>query len=284
MIDLHTHSTASDGTDSPDRIVELAADVGLSAVALTDHDGLSGIAEARAAASRQGIRLVPGCEVSCVFSPGTMHLLCYFAEDADALGERPIAEKLAQLRDDRSRRNERLVALLNELGYPITLEEVADEAGEGTLGRPHFASVLLRKGLVESYQAAFDSLLAKGGPAYIPKATIEGGAAIEIARASGAAVSLAHPLSLGLPPGELEREVAGLRDAGLVGLECLYGRYSPDEREALLAMAGRLGLVATGGSDYHGSYKPDLSVGTGRGDLSVPDSVLEELASVLAAG
>jgi predicted metal-dependent phosphoesterase TrpH len=275
MIDLHTHSTCSDGSDSPTRIIDLAAAAGCSAVALTDHDGLSGIDAARARAGELGIEFVPGCEVSCRFSPGTMHVLCYFAEP----GEGPLQDQLERLRSDRDTRNDRLIARLNELGIPITEELLREEAADATLGRPHFAAVLVRLGAVESYQDAFDNLLAKGGPAYFPKAFIDASTTIDAARGSGALAVLAHPLSLGLEPPELDRQIAELANAGLAGMECWYGRYSAEARQGLVDIAGRYGLVATGGSDFHGSYKPDLSVGTGTGDLDVPASALAELTA-----
>ncbi|MHB8246675.1 MAG: PHP domain-containing protein [Acidimicrobiales bacterium] len=275
MIDLHNHSTCSDGSESPTRVVQLAAAAGCSAVALTDHDGLSGIEEARSAATDSGIAFVPGCEVSCQFSPGTMHVLCYFVEP----GEGPLQSQLERLQTDRATRNVRLIQRLNDLGIAITLEEVEAEAGGTTLGRPHFARALKEKGVVETFQEAFDTLLAKGGPAYIPKAFISIATTIEAARGSGAVAVLAHPLSLGLEPSELERTIGELAEAGLTGLECWYGRYSAEERSGLSSIARRFGLVATGGSDYHGSFKPDLSVGTGLGDLDVPDSALEELSA-----
>jgi hypothetical protein len=275
MIDLHTHSTCSDGSDPPGRIVELAVAAGCSAVALTDHDGLSGIAEARRAAEAARITFIPGCEVSCQFSPGTMHILCYFAEPGDG----PLQSQLERLRDDRVNRNVRLVERLNELGIPLTLEDVEAETDGSTLGRPHFAAALVKKGIVESYQDAFDNLLAKGGQAYIPKAFISADTTIAAARGSGALTVLAHPLSLGLEPAELERTVAELAEVGLAGLECWYGRYSDEERQGLSAIARRHGLAATGGSDFHGTFKPDLSIGSGKGDLEVPDSALDELVA-----
>jgi 3',5'-nucleoside bisphosphate phosphatase len=273
MIDLHTHSNCSDGSETPSRVVELASKAGCSAVALTDHDGLSGIEEAEARAVELGIELVPGCEVSCRFSPGTQHILCYFA----APGDGPLQDQLERLRSDRDTRNSRLIARLNELGIPITEEMLREEAGEATLGRPHFAAVLVRLGAVTSYQDAFDTLLAKGGPAYFPKAFIDAPTTIAAARSSGALAVLAHPLSLGVEPAELERVISELADAGLTGIECWYGRYSPEDREGLVSIAARYGLVATGGSDFHGSYKPDLSVGTGTGDLEVPETALRQL-------
>jgi predicted metal-dependent phosphoesterase TrpH len=283
VIDLHTHSTCSDGSDSPARVVELAATAGCSAIALTDHDGLSGLREASAAAAVHGIKLVPGCEVSCKFSPGTLHLLCYFSSEEDALAYSPLADQLERLRKDRVTRNDRLIERLTELGLPITLDEVEAEAGGSTIGRPHFATVLWKKGLAESYQSAFDNLLAKGGPAYIPKAFIDAPTTISAAKASGAVVVLGHPFSLGLADKYLENQVEEFKAAGLTGMECWYGRYSTEQRAELLSLAERHDLVPTGGSDYHGRYKPDLAVGIGTGDLRVPEEALDDLMARFVA-
>lgn len=274
MLDLHTHSTASDGSDAPERIPELASAAGCAAVALTDHDTLDGVAPARRRAEALGVDLVPGCEVSCEWAPGTLHVLVYFVEP----GEGPLQAELARLRQDREERNLEMVDRLSALGLPLTLEEVDAEAGGQGTGRPHMASVLVRKGVVGSVQEAFDTYLARGKPGYVSKARLSPRTVAELARASGGVAVVAHPLSLKLEPGPLASTVAELAAAGISGLEAVYGRYSPEERAGLAELAGRNGLVATGGSDYHGTYKPDLSVGTGRGDLSVPDSTVAALA------
>ena len=273
MIDLHTHSTVSDGSDPPERIPELAAAAGCVAVALTDHDRLDGLAPAAARADELGVRLVPGCELSCQASPGTLHLLAYFLED----GEGPLQAELGRLQEGRGDRNRRLVDRLAELGLPVTLEEVEAEAGGEGVGRPHVAAVLVRKGVVASIQEAFDRWLAKGRPGYVERDRLTVAEAIRLVRGSGGVPVLAHPLSLGLDDGALDGTVGELAGLGLAGLEALYGRYRPEERQALADLAGRHGLVVTGGSDYHGRYKPDLQVGTGRADLRVPDSTIEEL-------
>jgi 3',5'-nucleoside bisphosphate phosphatase len=274
VIDLHTHSTVSDGSDPPERIPELAADVGCTAVALTDHDRLDGVAAAQARAGEVGVALVPGCEISCE-AKGTMHVLIYFVEDGDG----PLQSELRHLQQARDERNRRMLdRLSNELGLPITLDEVEAEAGGVGVGRPHVAAVLMKKGVVGGIQEAFDTWLAKGKPGYVDKVRLHADEAVRLAMASGGVAVLAHPLSLGLEPGDLERTVAELADLGLVGLEAAYGRYTPEERSGLNALAGRHGLVATGGSDHHGDYKPDLRVGTGRGDLEVPDAVIDDLA------
>jgi predicted metal-dependent phosphoesterase TrpH len=165
----------------------------------------------------------------------------------------------------------------------VTYDELQAEAGGMGAGRPHVAAILFRKGVVGSVQEAFDVWLAKGKPAYVEKERLFAADALRLARASGAVAVLAHPLSLGLEPGGLERSIGELADQGLSGLEAIYGRYTPEQRAGLLELAARHGLVATGGSDHHGTYKPDLQVGIGRGDLEVPESVIEDLASRLPA-
>jgi hypothetical protein len=169
--------------------------------------------------------------------------------------------------------------LSNELGLPITPEEVEAEAGGKGIGRPHVAAVLVRNGVVTTIQEAFDRYLAKGQPGYVEKERLHPDQAIRLARASDAVAVLAHPLSLGLEGAELDRTIGELAELGLAGAEAIYGRYSPEERAEVAALARRHGLVVTGGSDHHGTYKPDLQVGIGTGDLDVPDSVLEELAT-----
>jgi 3',5'-nucleoside bisphosphate phosphatase len=274
VIDLHTHSTVSDGSDPPERIPELAAAAGCSAVALTDHDRLDGVAAAAAAAERLGIGFVGGCELSCEF-PGTMHVLVYWL----APGTGPLQDELIRLQQARETRNRRLAERLAEHGLPVTYEEMVAEASGDGVGRPHVAAILVRKGVVASIQEAFDTWLAKGQPGYVDRERLSPADALSLARASGGVPVLAHPLSLGLEPGPLETAVAELAGQGLAGIEAIYGRYNPVEREGLAQLAERLDLVVTGGSDYHGTYKPDLSVGTGTGDLVVDDAALDALAS-----
>ncbi len=283
MIDLHTHSRVSDGSETPGRVVELAAAVGCSAMALTDHDSLAGLEEAGRVAAELGVRLVPGCEVSCrkpappPGAPrieGSVHLLVYFVEP----GEGPLQNELVKLRGDRAVRNRDLAARLEELGTGITYEDVLAEAGdEGGIGRPHFARALVKAGAVEDIDDAFDRYLADGRPGYVPKARLDPPDVARLAHESGGVAVLAHPLSTGLSPQHLERMVAELAEGGLDGIEAVYSSYTPDQRSVLRRMATRNNLVATGGSDFHGSFKPGLAVGTGRGDLNVPDDLLETL-------
>jgi predicted metal-dependent phosphoesterase TrpH len=278
VIDLHSHSTMSDGTDTPTEVVGLARDAGLSALALTDHDTLDHVAEARAAADAFGLRLVPGCEISCELggrAPGSMHLLVFFVED----GPGELQDRLAALQVARNERNVQIVEALNAQGIPITVEDVRAQAGPGSVGRPHIARLLMESGYVASIQEAFDVWLGKGRPAYFERERLGPEEAIELTHVSGGVCAVAHPGSLGLVDGALDDFAGALAGAGLDGLECEYGAYLPEERAPFYELARRHGLAPTGGSDYHGENKPGLSVGVGRGDLRVPDEFLSGLES-----
>lgn len=272
-VDLHAHSTASDGSESPTSVVERAQSLGLTALALTDHDTQEGVDEARKAAEGADIELIPGTELSLDY-PGTMHLVVLWLEP----GPGPLQDRLAALQHGRHSRNEAIVERLGELGMPLTIEEVIEESGSGSVGRPHIAAVLMRKGYVQSVAEAFELWLAAGRPAYLGRPRLSPEEGIGLAVRSGAIPVLAHPHTLGINRAE---EMAALLDrlvnAGLVGLEAAYAGYQRHEREGYAHLAGRFGLVASGGSDYHGAYKPGLELGFGYGDLSVPETVLEEL-------
>ncbi|TAN31043.1 MAG: PHP domain-containing protein [Actinomycetota bacterium] len=278
MIDLHTHSRFSDGSDSPQGIVELAKAAGCSHIALTDHDRLDGIGFAKQRADELGIGFISGVEISCIFQVGTFHLLVYFLEPVPG----PLQDRLNDIQQARTDRNLALARKLRDAGFPITWDELIEEAGGPNLGRPHFAAVMLKKGIVSSIQEAFDKYLAKGQPFYVAKVLLGPKEAIELALASRALPVIAHPLSLDLHGSELPLYISELKGYGLAGIESYYGRYSPEQRSFLVELAASLSLVATGGSDYHGTYKSGLHIGIGEGDLLVPDSVLDELRNRLA--
>jgi hypothetical protein len=273
-IDLHTHSTASDGSDTPSQLVRRAAEIGLTAVALTDHDTLEGIEEATAAAALTAVRLIPGVELSLEWSQGGMHLIVLFLGP----GRGPLRDRLASLQVGRDERNQKMVELLNSLGVSIEYEEVLTEAGGGSVGRPHIAAVMARHGHVDDIAAAFDMWLGKGKPAYVGRRRLLPEEAIGLARMEGAVPILAHPHTMGIDTAEdMATTLRRLRAAGLIGLECHYPLYSPAERLEYVELARRFDLVPSGGSDYHGRYKVGIDLGFGKGDLIVPDSVLEEL-------
>ena len=278
MIDLHTHSTVSDGSDTPERVVELAAAAGCRAVALTDHDRTDGLDVAARRAAELGIEFIGGCELSCETPTGAMHLLVYFGDRRNDQFE----AELVRLQSIRAERNLRMAERLRAIGLPVTLEELQAVAGGNGIGRPHAAAVLLHKGLVDSIQDAFDRYLARGRPGYVEKERLTPERAISLACGSGAVPVLAHPLSLELPPVALDEVVGRLSSTGLAGIEAVYSRYSPAERDGLCDLAIKHGLFVTGGSDYHGTYKPDLAVGVGRGDLHVPDDAAASLRASIA--
>jgi predicted metal-dependent phosphoesterase TrpH len=277
-VDLHLHSTRSDGTDRPAAIVAAGAAAGLAAIALTDHDTLDGIAEAEEAAARHGIRLIPGTELSVDGDEGPFHLLVYHLSPRGG----PLQNRLRDIRQGRHERNLRIVLALRNLGIEITYDEIAAEAVEGQVGRPHVAAVLVRKGVVPDLATAFDRYLARGRPAYDERYRLDHREAVSLAVASGAVPVVAHPHTLGVTAADYERVLTGLAADGVMGVEAHYADYAPEVRRHLARLAASLGMIATGGSDYHGRYKPDLAVGTGRGDLAVPDEVVEHLDAARA--
>ena len=273
-VDLHTHSTASDGSESPAAVVGLAVQAGLSAVALTDHDTLEGIEEARAEAGPAGIELIPGAEVACEWKGGGLHMVVLFLEP----GPGPLQDRLAEFRAGRDRRNRAIARRLDEIGVDIDYEEVLAQARGGSVGRPHFAALLVAKGYVPDIPAAFREYLGSRGVAYATRPLLPPEEAIGLARRSGGVPVAAHPHTLGLNTAEEYADAFRLLAGyGMVGVECYYGEYPAETRRRLEATVRSFGLLPSGGSDFHGSYKPGQRVGVGRGDLVVPDRVLEDL-------
>lgn len=271
-IDLHTHTTASDGSMTPAELVRHAYNKGLAAVAVTDHDTVGGIDQALEEGKRLGIEVIAGVEISVDFST-EMHLLGYFLNSHCE----PILKTLEDLRERREKRNPRIVNKLNELGFDITMEEVISKAAGGNAGRPHIARVMTEKGYVNNMDEAFEKYLGSGRPAYFKKDKLlpqEGIA--EITRSGGVPV-LAHPFFIGLPYGQLEQLVKELAGYGLKGIEAYYSWHTEEQTSSLLRIAQKHGLLVTGGSDFHGSFKPDIEIGTGKGTLKVPYSLLAAL-------
>ena len=250
-IDLHTHSTASDGTDTPAELVRKAAAAGLDVVALTDHDTTRGHAEALAALP-QGLTLVTGAELSCRLDGVSMHLLAYLfdPEEPALLAEREL------VRDDRVPRAKGMIAKLNELGVPVTWEQVARIAGDGSVGRPHVASALVELGVVDSVSDAFTpEWLADGGRAYVPKHETDPFEAVRLVKNAGGVAVFAHPAAAKRGRTVPDSAIAELAQAGLDGIEVDHMDHDPDTRARLRGLAGELGLLVTGSSDYHGSRK-----------------------------
>ncbi|MBA2311286.1 MAG: PHP domain-containing protein [Actinobacteria bacterium] len=289
MIDLHAHTTISDGGDSPRALVAKAARAGLSVLAVTDHDNDAGCSEAVDAGQKEGIEIVRGVEISCDvedlkergYRPGgrpTMHLLGYFIPEAD----NALSEALADLQYHRANRNRLMVERLNELGIEVTFEEVEHEAGGpgAQIGRPHFAAVLVRHGAVPDYQSAFDEYLAKGAKAYLVRKLYKPEDAVKLMLESGVVPVLAHPFTLNLELQELERFTDGLVVAGLAGIEGYHGDWPEAEQGPLRSLGESQGLVVSGGSDYHGDMRPERKLPGGKHGVTVPDEVIDRLREV----
>ncbi len=272
-IDLHAHSTASDGALTPTELMRLAARRGLSALAVTDHDTLGGLAEAEVAAADVGVELVPGVEIAVDYPYGKMELLGLLI-DRHSPG---IGGRLDLLQRNRANRNAIMVDKMQALGLDVTLAEFEEEAGGPVVGRPHMARVLVRKGIVHTPQEAFDGYLAAGGPAYVPKDKIGVEEGLRLIHEAGGVAVMAHPHSTRLPDDELLGELLRLKDLGLDGVECYYSIYHPDRMEALLRLTQRAGLLPSGGSDFHGPTKPDVRLGCVDGDLPAPAHLLDAL-------
>ncbi len=245
QVDLHIHSTASDGKLSPEAVVGRAAALGLKVIALTDHDSVDGIVPAlEAARAFPALRFIPGVEISTDMPDGEVHVLGYFID----FTSRELESALERFRNSRQRRAQGMIARLGDLGIEIDWRRVQEIAGEGSIGRPHIARAMLEKGSIASFEEAFDKYIGHGGPAYVEreKMTPEEAVAL-IVRSSGLPV-LAHPFTVKEP----EAMVIRLKAAGLVGIEAYYKDNTAEETRATLELADRYGLIATGGTDYHG--------------------------------
>ena len=259
FVDLHCHSTASDGTFAPEDVVRLAQSAGLSALALTDHDTIAGVAAAAAEAAKLGLDFLPGIEISAVFpAPGTLHILGYGVDPASDV----LRNLTSGLRDARDNRNPQIVKRLQELGVAITMEEVEQQAAGGVVGRPHIAAVLVRKGYVNSIKNAFDKYLGQTGSAYFDKERLKPQRAFDLIRQSGGVAVLAHPVQLRTEnDAQLNRVVKDLVDLGLVGIEVIHSDHDAAWVEKCTSLADKYGLLKTGGSDFHGGNKTGIQLG-----------------------
>lgn len=276
-IDLHLHTTASDGAKGPSEIVNYAKSKGLQAIAITDHDTIEGLEEAVAEGQQIGFEVIPGIEISAEHSPGSMHLLGYFLDIHHPL----LNERLQYLQKARAERNPKIVENLNRLGVKISYDEVIRASGGGQVGRPHFAQVLMEKGYVRTFQEAFDRFLKKGAPAYVDKVRFTSAEAIHFIREAGGVAVVAHPNTLGVNGSKaLEVLLLQLIREGLQGIEVYYPEHSPSETAQYKFTAEKHGLVITGGTDYHGIEGNDLEIGVGRGDMKLPYAIIENLSAV----
>ncbi len=278
-IDLHIHTTASDGTFTPEQVISHAHQLKLKAIAITDHDTVAGSKEALRNGIPPSLGFLTGVEISSTPPPfypasGSFHLLGYSIR----LDDPELNRTLEKLQQARKNRNPAIISRLNELGISITLDEVRKEAGEGQLGRPHIAQLMVKKRVVASIDAAFDQFLGTGKPAYVDKQRVECFKAIEIILAAGGVPVLAHPGLLDFKEeNQLEELIGRLKKAGIQGVEVYYSGHTPDQSRLFAELAKRHDLLMTGGSDFHGAIQPEIEMGSGQGDLIVPFELFEKL-------
>ena len=275
-IDLHIHTNASDGTDSPAAAVELAAGLGLAAIGITDHDSVAGVPEAVAAGARLGVEVVPGIEVSSDYRDNNVHILGYFV-DVQSPALRPV---LDWVKNERDERNRKIAAMFAADGFDISLDILEQLYPNSVLGRPHFAEYLMHKGYTASVKEGFDRYLEVGRPYYLPKRRISVARAVEVIVAAGGVPVLAHPLQYGYPEKETLEMIEYAKALGVRALECYYSEHSPAQQAWMLRQAERYGLGVTGGSDYHGTRKTHITMGRGTGNMEIPYAVLEQLKAL----
>lgn len=283
MIDLHSHTNESDGTFTPHELVGLAMESGVEALAISDHDTFAGFDQALPLAQARGLDLVCGIELSTRV-PGTktrtVHLLGYFLHQPPPAEFRQWLDELIEGRRDRNRR---LIDSLRERGVDIDLGEV-EKLGRTLTGRPHFARVLIQKGYVKSFDEAFRRYLGESAPSYVERFAPYVADAIRRVNDAGGLPVLAHPIRLGFrDPAAEEQFIGDLRDGGLRGIEVFHSDHRPADMERYAGIANKYNLAVSGGSDFHGEVKPQISLGTGyNGNLNIPKSVLEKLRTVSA--
>lgn len=263
-VDLHVHTNASDGSNPPEEVIRLAAEAGLQAVAITEHDNTNSLACSVAAGKEYGIEVIPGIELSADYKGIEVHILGYFIDpDADSL-----CDLLEIALANREVRNQKICACLREEGIAVTMEELRARHPGTVLGRPHIGLLMMEKGYVESVRQSFREYMGKGAKCYIPKVNMPMERAVSRILAAGGAPVLAHPFQYELDEPELRELIELVISLGCVGMECVYARYDEEQRAYLCKLAEEYGLIVTAGSDYHGTPKPDILLGDIRGDYA----------------
>ena len=274
-VDLHTHSTSSDGTFTPSELAAYAARKGLAAFALTDHDTTDGLAEAEAAAAEHGIEFVPGIEFSTDYDGHDIHIV---GLDIDRT-QKDLTERLQAFRQNRDARNEEMLELLRTVGgFAITMEDLRRSYGQDTvITRAHFGRWLFEHGCVKSISEAFERYLGDGCPCFVEKKRTRPETAIRLILGAGGIPILAHPLLYHLSMPELESLARTLKELGLLGIEAIYSSNMGTDESQMRRLARKLDLKISGGSDFHGKNKPLIDLGSGRGNLKIPYEILENL-------
>lgn len=277
MVDLHVHSTASDGTYTPSELVEYAALKGLSAFALTDHDTISGLDQAIQTAESYNIEVIPGIEFSTEYNGKDIHIVGLAIDYQNPF----FVEKLERFIDSRDLRNEKMCQLLTEHGMPITLSQLNERFPNSVITRAHFARFMLEQNYIKKLETAFEKYIGDHGPCYVPREKVNPVQAIKLIREANGIPILAHPPLYKLPPKELEQLVAHLSQHGLLGIEAIYSTYNRADENQMRLLARQYQLTISGGSDFHGKNKPYIDLGIGRGNLNISDEVWKNLKALL---
>ena len=272
IVDLHTHTTASDGSYSPTSIVELAKKVGVCAIAITDHDTTDGIDEAMSAGLKNNIEVVPGVEIS-VGGTDDMHILGFFIDHKNPT----IYQKLEGLKQSRDGRNREMIRKLQNDGFNITYDEVKQLTGAITMGRLHIAQAIEKKGLINDYRKIFKRYIVQGGSAYVAREKLSEKEGIETIISSGGLPFLAHINYLKKSDDEIDAIVKRLMGFGLAGVEAYYSGYTPEFEQLANNITDKYNLLKSGGTDFHGTRRKGVYIGTGRGNMCVPYSFVEKI-------
>lgn len=270
-IDLHTHSTFSDGTFTPLQLVKYAEEKGLKAFALTDHDTTEGVKEAKSIETN--VEVISGVEISTRYDKKEIHIVGLYVNENDA----DLNKQLKYYREKRVTRNFEILEKLNSLGVDITIDDVKESCTGDVISRAHIAKALVSKGFVGSYTEAFDRYLGDNKCAYVPRETLNYEESMELITKAGGVPVLAHPLLYKMSDTNLENMMIKLRQKGLKAVEVYYSTHSNSDTQHIMAMANRVGLIYSGGSDFHGATKPKIDMGTGMGKLAVPYEILEKI-------
>ncbi len=277
-IDLHVHSNYSDGTLSPTELVALAMEKKLSAFALTDHDTVDGVEEAltaarKASTSGHSITVIPGAEISAAYMGQDIHILGLFLDYHNP----QLKKTLQAAANERDNRNKKMCKNLQAAGIPITVEKMKEDCQDAVLTRAHFAKFMLKEGYVSSIKEAFDKYLDSSSPYYVTREYLTPETAVKLILGAGGFPVLAHPLLYKLSPTQLEALITSLKDYGLKGIEAIYSNNVNNDEAYVRSLARKYNLFITGGSDFHGSVKPDIDLGSGRGNLRIPSTLLDDM-------
>lgn len=273
-VDLHTHSTASDGSFSPTELIDYAHEKGLASIAVTDHDTVAGLDEAMAAGAKyDDLEVIPGIEFSTVNEGKDVHVVgLYLDYKSEAF-----VKRLDEFRNSRTERNKKMCQKLTEAGLPTDFDELTAKYSGSVLTRAHYAAYMLEKGYIKSRQEAFDRYIGDNCPCFVPRENVTPELAVEIILEAGGVPVLAHPILYHMSDAKLESLVARMKDAGLMGIEAIYCTYSMSEEQSIRKLAKKYDLLISGGSDFHGTNKKDLDLAVGYGHLFVPEEVRDNI-------